>query len=64
MLKVFNKHHDMKGDININPYNFSINDRCYNPEKKGSYYFATTLDSMGRWGEVYNNSQESDIDFS
>lgn len=54
----------MKGDININPYNFSINDRCYNPEKKGSYYFATTLDSMGRWGEVYNNSQESDIDFS
>lgn len=30
----------MSGTINVNPYNFAVNDRCYDPTKKGSYYFA------------------------
>lgn len=56
MLKVFNKHHDMSGTINVNPYNFSINDRCYDPTKKGSYYLAANINTLGKWGEVYDNS--------
>ena len=58
MLKVFNKHHDMSGTINVNPYNFSINDRCYDPTKKGSYYLAVNLNNMGKWGEVYDNTTD------
>lgn len=38
MLDNFNKLHDVRGNMLINPYNFSINDRCYNPEAKGAYY--------------------------
>ena len=38
MLKCFNKLHDMKGNMSINPFNWSINERAYNPEARGSYY--------------------------
>jgi len=27
----------MKGNISINPFNFAINDRPYNPAETGSY---------------------------
>ena len=40
MLKAFNRLHDMKGNISVNPFNFAINDRAYDPTKVGSYLCA------------------------
>lgn len=37
----------MAGNINLNPYNFSINDRCYDPSKKGAYYKMILVNELG-----------------
>lgn len=44
MLKAFGKLHDMKGNITINPINWAVNDRCYDPTKRGSYYICGAFD--------------------
>ena len=40
MLDNFGKLHDVRGNMTINPFNWSLNDRCYDPTKKGPYYTA------------------------
>ena len=38
MLKAFNKHYDMIGNILVNVYNSTANDRGYDPTAVGSQY--------------------------
>ncbi len=40
MLEAFGKLHDVKGNMLINPFNYSLNDRCYDPTMRGPYYIA------------------------
>lgn len=33
----------MSGNMSINPFNFAVNDRCYDPTAKGSYYSVVNI---------------------
>lgn len=46
LFKAFNKLHDMRGNCVISPYNYSINDRPYDPTKKGSYITTADIVTM------------------
>lgn len=46
LFKAFNKLHDMRGNCVISPYNYAINDRPYDPTKKGSYITTANLTTM------------------
>lgn len=48
MLQAFNKLHQMAGNMSINPFNFAVNDRCYDPTVKGSYYGIVDITSANQ----------------
>lgn len=40
LYKAFNKLHDIRGNCILTPFNYAVNDRCYDPTKKGVYLSA------------------------
>jgi hypothetical protein len=46
LFKAFNKLHDMRGNCVITPYNFAVNDRPYDPTKKGQYLSYASITAL------------------